>query len=91
MCQIDLFAINSECEIGPITVGSGINRAVVFTHNAQVFQELIENDLSFGIENRPVEGYILSGPFMVRLIAWYCQRKACIWCGPSMIVAAMRA
>ena len=59
MLQIDPFAINDECDIGPIAVGSGINRAVVFARNAQVFQKLIKNDLGSGIENRPVKGYIL--------------------------------
>ena len=59
MFKIYPFAIDVECEIRAVAVGSGVNRAVVFARNAQVFQKLIKNDLGSGIENRPVKGYIL--------------------------------
>ena len=59
MLQINPFVINGERKIGPITIGSRINRAVVFALDTQVLQKLIEDDLSSGIENRPVERYIL--------------------------------
>ena len=60
MFQIHSFAINGKREIRQIAIGMrNQSGGCVQLLRPKIFQEFIEDNLRSGIENRPIEGYIL--------------------------------